>query len=206
MIIHEVATPHKQLAFTFDDGPDPVHTARIAAAFERHRGRATFFVLGGALERHPDVARALHAGGHELGNHSYSHPRLTELDEDARREELERTDALIRDIAGVRPTSFRAPFLATDDALEALAASYGYAHAGGLNLDSMDWASPGVEHIAATVRAAFRAGAVILLHDGGDREQTAEAIERLLPEAVAAGFELVTFAELRRQAAEASPA
>jgi peptidoglycan/xylan/chitin deacetylase (PgdA/CDA1 family) len=193
------------VAFTFDDGPDPVYTTQLMELFREHGGKATFFVVGQELERHPDVAKALHEAGHELGNHTYSHPHLPELDEAGRMEELDRTDALILALTGAKPASYRAPYLHTDERLDALALERGYASAGGSNLDARDWSMPGADHIVDATRPALRPGAVILLHDGaGDRSQTVEAVRRLLPEAIAQGLELVTFGELVRSAASGS--
>ncbi len=200
MMLHQVETRRNAVAFTFDDGPHPVHTPELAALFREHGGKATFFVVGRELERYPEVAKALCADGHELGNHTYSHPHLPTLDEARRREELERTDALIAAITGEKPVSFRAPYLDRDEALDALIREYGFASAGGTNLDAKDWDSPGVDYIVEKTRPSLRPGSVILLHDGGDRAQTVEAVRRLLPEAVALGLELVTFGELVREA------
>jgi len=203
MMIHEVATRRNRIAFTFDDGPDPVYTPQLADLFREHGGKATFFVVGRELERYPDVAKALHEEGHELGNHSYTHPRLPELSEAGRREELDRTEALIERIAGAKPTSYRAPYLATDESLDAFVRERGYASAGGTNIDARDWSMPGADHIVDATRPALRPGGVILLHDGGgDRSQTVEAVRRLLSEAIALGLEPVTFGELVRGADE----
>ncbi len=202
-MIHQVETRCKQIAFTFDDGPDPVYTPQVAALFREYGGSATFFVVGRALEQYPEVAKALHAEGHELGNHTYSHPSLSRVGEAERREELERTDALIEAIAGAKPASFRAPYLDANEEVEALVRARGYVSAGGTNLNSRDWDPPGVEFIVDTIRPVLRPGSVILLHDGGgDRSQTVEAVRRLLPEVVALGLEPVTFGELVRGAAE----
>jgi len=207
MILHQVETRRKAVAFTFDDGPDPVYTAQLMELFREHGGKATFFVVGQALERYPDVAKRLHEEGHELGNHTYSHPHLPELDEAGRREELDRTDALIETLTGAKPVSYRAPFLATDERLDALVRERGYASAGGTNLEARDWSMPGADHIVDATRPSLRPGSVVLLHDGaGDRSQTVEAVRRLLPEAIALGLELVTFGELVRSAASASEA
>jgi len=203
MMIHKVETRRKQIAFTFDDGPDPVYTPQLAALFREYGGSATFFVIGRQLEQHRELAKALHDEGHELGNHTFSHPALPRLDEVQRREELERADALIESIAGAKPFSFRAPFLHSDEAVDELVRERGYVSAGGTNLDSRDWAMPGAEHIVDTIRPVLRPGSVILLHDGGgDRSQTVEAVRRLLPEVVALGLEPVTFAELVRGSRE----
>ena len=206
MHIDKVETGRKMLAFTFDDGPDPVHTPELLELFRAYGAKATFFVIGSALERHPDIARTACDEGHELGNHTYSHPDLTKLGEDEMRTELAKTERLLADITGEATRTFRAPYLASDERVEAMCREVGYVMAGGVNSDTNDWAEPGVEHIVRSIRSHLGSGHIFVLHDGGgDRSQTVEAMRRLLPELAADGYELVTVSELLDSAAGAEP-
>ena len=98
----------KVVALTFDDGPNPVETPMMLDLLDRHQVKATFFMMGRSVERWPDAAREVLARGHEIGNHSYSHPRLVFMSPARVREEIERTDALLRGI-GVTGEIFFGP-------------------------------------------------------------------------------------------------
>ncbi|REE80998.1 peptidoglycan/xylan/chitin deacetylase (PgdA/CDA1 family) [Paenibacillus taihuensis] len=196
-IYNEVKTEEKLLAFTFDDGPNPEWTPQFLDAFKKVGGKATFYVLGTNMESYPDIARRIVEEGHELGNHSYLHPHLPELDRDAQREELQRAEQLITAVTGRRVNTFRPPYLDVNDELLEVAGEFGYAVIHGVNLASNDWDTPGVEHILATTREAMRSGSILLFHDGfGDRSQSLEAVTILLEEAVSQGYRIVTVSEL----------
>lgn len=197
MIVDVVATSEKTVALSFDDGPDPLYTPQMLETLRRFGVRSTFFVIGRELERHVDLAERIVAAGHELGNHTYTHPWLTKLEEEARRDELERTDRLIRAVSGKRPTVFRPPFLAWDEAVVRLAESFGYATVGAANVEAADWTMPGVSFIVEKTLACLRPGAVLLFHDGGgDRSQTVEAVGLLLAELERLGYRTATVGEL----------
>ena len=90
----------RQVALTFDDGPSPRYTGKISSLLKQYQAHGTFFVLGSHVERYPEVVQAAIRGGHELGNHSFDHPRLTKSAELAREQELERT-ALDLELVGL---------------------------------------------------------------------------------------------------------
>jgi len=196
-MLRRANTDRKWLALTFDDGPDPRYTPRLLELFRAYDAKATFFVLGEALERRRELAAAIVREGHELGNHTYGHPDLTTLSESAIRLEAERAAALLRDVSGETPRLFRPPFLAYDDRVAAVCEELGYTVVGGVNTETRDWDMPGVDHIVSTVLEAAENGSIIFLHDsGGDRSQTVAAVERLLPALVEEGYRLVTVGEL----------
>jgi peptidoglycan/xylan/chitin deacetylase (PgdA/CDA1 family) len=201
-IIHEVNTGHKAIAITFDDGPNPAFTPQFMDVFREHGGHATFFTIGEQLEKCPDIAQSIIGAGHEMGNHTWTHPHMTEMDPASRKFELERTHEWIVQITGVRPMTFRPPFLESDEELLDLAASSGYHTIGALNLETEDWRQPGVDQILSKTRDYIRNGSILLFHDGyGDRSQSLEAIRIIVPEIVAQGYQLVTVSELLRMAA-----
>jgi len=92
---------------TFDDGPHPTLTPQVFDVLDRHRVKATFFLMGRNVERYPDVAREVVGRGHEVGNHSYSHPKLLMMSPARVREEIARTDDLIRGLGVSAPIHFR---------------------------------------------------------------------------------------------------
>jgi cellulose synthase/poly-beta-1,6-N-acetylglucosamine synthase-like glycosyltransferase/peptidoglycan/xylan/chitin deacetylase (PgdA/CDA1 family) len=193
----------RRVALTFDDGPDPVWTPRIAAALERLGVPATFYVLGSAAARHPELVSDLHQRGFELGNHTFNHADLATLPDWQRELQLSLTETVVAGAAGVRPRLVRPPYSSTVEgvtgqhrrALADLAeADYVIALS---ELDSRDWQRPGVEQIVRAATPSGRRGGIVLLHDGGgDRSQTLAAVERLVPRLRERGFRFVATSEL----------
>ncbi|WP_254639561.1 polysaccharide deacetylase family protein [Cohnella sp. GbtcB17] len=193
--IHDTAV--KAVAITFDDGPNPEFTPQILDIFREEGGRATFYMTGDQIERYPDTARLVQNEGHEIGNHTYTHPNLTELDEGAVRAEMVRTGDLIRGKVGVQPSTFRPPYLATDAQVERIARELGYAVIGGVNGAARDWDMPGVEHILNASLAVSEPGSILVFHDGhGDRSQTVEAVRALVKTLKKEGYVFLTASEL----------
>ena len=195
--------PGRRVALTFDDGPDPVWTPRIAAALERLGVPATFYVLGSAAARYPEVVRDLHERGFELGNHTFNHADLAAIPAWQRDLQLSLTETAIAGAAGVRPRLVRPPYSSTADAVtpEQRAALTDLAHGGYVialsELDSRDWQRPGVHEIVRAATPGGKEGGIVLFHDGGgDRSQTLAAVERLVPLLRERGFRFVTTAEL----------
>ena len=185
-----------RVALTFDDGPDPVHTRRVLEILDRYGVRATFFCVGHHVAALPDEVRRIAAAGHELGNHSWSHPYLPDLTADQLREQLDRTAEVVARVAGEAPTRFRPPYGALTP--EVLAALEGYPTTLTMwDVDSRDWTRPGPERIAATVLEAAGPGSVVLMHEGaGDRGQTVQALPSIVEGLLERGLDLVTVGEL----------
>ena len=195
--------PGHRIALTFDDGPDPRWTPRIAAALRRLGVPATFFVIGSKVVRHPDLVRTLYRDGFELGNHTFTHVDLAGVPSWERRLQITLTENALAGAAGVgsrlvRPPYSSIPAAVTTSQASALGdvASRGYLIVLS-DFDGEDWRRPGV---AAIVRAATPkgdSGGIVLLHDGGgDRSQTLAALERLVPRLRARGFRFVRVSQL----------
>jgi len=192
-------TARREIALTFDDGPNPVYTPEMMSILEEVSGKATFFMIGEQMEASPSIAEAVAARGHEIGNHTYSHPYLTRLNRDECEMELKRTDVLITKLTGRRPLVFRPPFFDYNHEVAKLAARAGYGMIGALNTAAKDWEQPGVEHIVEKSLECAENGSIMLFHDGfGDRSQTVEAVRRLTRKLSADGFRFVTVSELLR--------
>ncbi|MFC3801405.1 polysaccharide deacetylase family protein [Cohnella sp. GCM10012308] len=190
-------TSVKAVAITFDDGPNPDFTPQMLDIFREEGGRATFYMTGEQIARYPDTARLVQETGHEIGNHTYTHPHLTELDEEAVRAELVRTSDLIRETVGALPATFRPPYLATDAQVERIARELGYPVVGGVNGAARDWEMPGADHILEASLAVAEPGSILLFHDGyGDRSQTVEAVRALVRTLKKEGYVFVTASEL----------
>lgn len=198
-LVHRVPTQEKAVAFTFDDGPHPVFTEQVLEIFQKMDGRATFCMIGQEIDKFGDIAAKVHSAGHELVNHTYSHPDLTQLTLEEARSEILLGDERIRRVTGKPASNFRPPFFAVNEVILSLAAEFGYHSIGCVNGEAKDWEQPqpGVDYILEHTRPAVANGSILLFHDGyGDRAQTIEAVQVLVQELAAEGYRFVTVNEL----------
>lgn len=196
-LIHQVPTTRKAIAITFDDGPNPVYTPQVMEIFRKAQGKATFFMIGSQIEKHPEVVCAVHAEGHEIGNHSFTHPALTKLQRLEVKGELVQTEALIEQLTGVKPRAFRPPYFDRNEMVGSVSEELRYHMIGAMNTETNDWALPGVAHILEKTRSEVKPGNILIFHDGfDDRSQTIEALSILVPELIADGYELITISDL----------
>lgn len=166
-------------ALTFDDGPSE-ETERLLDALDRLGARAAFFMIGRHVERLPRVARRVAERGHEIGNHSYSHPIYLYRSGRETRRQLERAQAVIEDATGVSPRLARPPCGVRTPAYFAAARSLGLRTVQ-WDVAGFDWTRRGAQEIAREVLRGARAGSIILLHDGDsegkrDRRETVASI------------------------------
>jgi cellulose synthase/poly-beta-1,6-N-acetylglucosamine synthase-like glycosyltransferase/peptidoglycan/xylan/chitin deacetylase (PgdA/CDA1 family) len=195
--------PGRRIALTFDDGPDPRWTPRIARVLRGQHVRGTFFVVGSQAARHPDIVRRLARDGNELGDHTFTHTSLTSGPLWQRRLQVQLTQSVLAGITGRYARFVRPPYSATPDAVDAaqereLARVVGRRYYIALaDYDSQDWQRHGVASIVAHATPRGDEGGVIMLHDGGgDRAQTVAALRELIPHLRARGFRFVRLAEL----------
>ncbi|MGE5587666.1 MAG: polysaccharide deacetylase family protein [Clostridia bacterium] len=181
-----------RIALTFDDGPDAVYTKKILSVLDRYGVKATFFLIGSQVERHPAVVREVAAAGHELGNHGYSHSRLTTLPPEAVRREISKTQEAVKAAANVTPKWFRPAYGSYDEEIRRIAKDEG-ATTVLWTLNPDDWQNPGQSAIVQRVTSAAADGAIVLLHV---REQTARALPGLIEELRSQGFELVRLCDI----------
>jgi peptidoglycan-N-acetylglucosamine deacetylase len=196
-MINEVPTSQKAVAITFDDGPNPTYTPQVLEIFSEAKGKVTFFMIGEQMKNHPEVVKQVAALGHEIGNHTFTHPKLSQLSTAKCLEEIEQNEKLIEELAGRKPVVFRPPYLDYDQDTVSLLQQKGYPLIGALNLAAQDWEQPGVRHILEKSRDAVKNGSILIFHDGyGDRSQTIEAVRKLVSELKSQGYQLVTVSEL----------
>jgi cellulose synthase/poly-beta-1,6-N-acetylglucosamine synthase-like glycosyltransferase/peptidoglycan/xylan/chitin deacetylase (PgdA/CDA1 family) len=202
-VLFRGAQPGKRIALTFDDGPDPRWTPRIAETLRRFHVPGTFFVVGSKVVRHPDVVRNLYADGFEIGNHTFTHSDLSALPPWEQSLQIGLTENALAGTVGIRPRLIRPPYSSTPaavtsrqkSALVRLAAK-GYVIALS-DLDGRDWSRPGAERIARAITPEGDRGGIVLLHDGGgDRSQTVAALDRVIPRLRARGFRFVSLSDL----------
>jgi cellulose synthase/poly-beta-1,6-N-acetylglucosamine synthase-like glycosyltransferase/peptidoglycan/xylan/chitin deacetylase (PgdA/CDA1 family) len=195
--------PGRRIALTFDDGPDPRWTPRIAAALSRLHVPATFFVIGSKVVRHAGLVRSLRRDGFELGNHTFTHVDLATLPPWERRFQIRLTESALDAALGVGTRLVRPPYSSNPAAVTpaqyrayADLASRGYVIVLS-DLDGEDWQRPGVSAIVRNATPRDDRGGVVLLHDGGgNRSETLAAVERLVPRLRARGFRFVTVSQL----------
>jgi peptidoglycan/xylan/chitin deacetylase (PgdA/CDA1 family) len=180
------------VAITFDDGPAAGTTSRLLDVLAHAKAPATFFVLGTQAQAYPRVLARIVADGHEIGNHSWSHPDLTRLDARAVRKQILRTERAIEKATGVTPTVLRPPYGARDKKVDALARTLGYAEVL-WSIDTRDWANHSPKKIVAAAAKARR-GSIILMHD--IHPETVDAVPRVIAKLRKKGFTLVTVSEL----------
>ena len=183
-----------QLALTFDDGPHAENTLKLLEVLAEYGVKATFFVVGEAAAAHPEILREVAAAGHEIGNHSWSHPNLTKLSRKEVRTEIERTQRVVRDATGQTPKVMRPPYGAFTEFQRRWAFKEF-----GLNLifwsvDPLDWQQPSAPVIAQRILRDAGEGKIILSHD--TQIQTVEAMPEVIKTLQNKGFEFVTVSEL----------
>lgn len=201
-IVTRAGTSRSSLALTFDDGPSP-WTAAIARTLEEHQSTGTFFLSGVAVERRPDVVAALAEGGHELGNHLWSHADPTNQSRAAIRAEIDRTANAIRRVTGSSPTLVRPPYCGAPREV-ARAAGPGGALVVLRSVDPADWRAESADEIVERVLSAAGPGDIICLHDGiapgnrgtDSRAATVAAVRQLVPALLDRGLRPVTVSEL----------
>ncbi|MFI9820129.1 bifunctional polysaccharide deacetylase/glycosyltransferase family 2 protein [Streptomyces sp. NPDC052013] len=196
--------PGRTVVLTFDDGPDPVWTPRVRAVLDRYDIPGTFFVTGQQAVRHPGVLREVIRSGHEIGVHTFSHRDLTTQSASAVDRELALSQLALAGAGGITTSLMRMPYSSTTSALDGPEWSVarrlgdkGYLLAF-IDQDTKDWQRPGARAIAdAATPGEPGRGTVVLLHDaGGDRSQTVEALEILIPRLQAQGYRFITLADI----------
>ena len=207
----------RKVALTFDDGPDPTWTPPILDTLRAYGVPATFFVVGSQVQAHMRLTRRIHAEGHEVGNHTFTHPNLSATPAWATRLELEATNRVIEAVLDRRTALFRPPYFgdaepSTAEELEPvrIASELGMVTAG-LHVDSRDWEQPRmtpdsiVRQTLAERDAHPLDGNVVLLHDGGgDRRATLAALGPMIDSLRARGDTLVLLSALTGVTREAA--
>jgi peptidoglycan/xylan/chitin deacetylase (PgdA/CDA1 family) len=195
-----------EIALTYDDGPNDPHTLHLLDVLARHDAKATFFLIGRYIKQRPDIARAIQAAGHAIGNHTYTHPNLILVSESKLKQELSNCRKALEDAIGAPVTLFRPPFggrrpnvLRTVRAMGMEPVLW--------SVTSFDWKARSAQYIVNKITKAVasrqgRQSEIVLLHDGGhlgfgaDRGLTVEATRVLLNQY--AGMQFVTVTDLKR--------
>ena len=199
-----LAAGSKQLALTYDDGPNDPHTLALLDVLTKHNVRATFFLIGRYARQRPEIVQEIVRAGHAIGNHTYTHPNLVITSALQTRIQLELCQQILFDISGQHPRLFRPPFGGRRPA------SLSIARAMGLepvmwNVAGWDWKTNSADYVEQKVSRQVRGGDVILLHDGShlkfgfDRAHTVVASDRLIGFYKAQGYQFMTIPEMMGQ-------
>ncbi len=194
----------KQVALTFDDGPNPAKTPALLDALQKAHAPATFFVVGSRAEQAPDLLRRMTERGDEVENHSYTHPNMNLVIPSVAEEEMLRANVLIQAMTGHQPRFFRPPGGNANASVQHLAQSYGlslaYWTVDALHAEDVGSPSALIQYVMQHVRP----GAIVLLHNGPD--VTATAVPGLVAALRAHGYTLVTLSEIAKGPLGAKPA
>jgi peptidoglycan/xylan/chitin deacetylase (PgdA/CDA1 family) len=183
-----VALPAKYVVLTFDDGPDPVYTPQILGVLAQYDAKATFFQVGRNVTKHPALTKRIHAAGHSVQNHTWTHADLRTLSAASFRTQIESTDRAISAQTGQVPRCLRPPYGGTNKAVAQRAKALGKDLIV-WHVDSRDWTKPGTAAIVKRVLSGVHNGSVILMHDGGgNRTQTVAALPTILKALKAQGY------------------
>ncbi|HOJ76878.1 MAG TPA: polysaccharide deacetylase family protein [Bacillota bacterium] len=197
-IVWESNTPCKAVALTFDDGPSPFFTVKILDLLKEYNIQATFFVSGKQVERFPHVLIRAFEEKHEIANHLYSHRPLSSLNEYQLKQELIQTHNLVKAITGYSMNLFRPTNGYYDEKVVRAAHSLNY-NVIMWSQDSRDWSLKSGVEIANSILKSVNSGQIFLFHDqGGDRSNTIETLQIIVPKLRASGYRFLTVSELLR--------
>lgn len=180
----------KQVALTFDDGPDPEVTTAILATLKKYDAKATFFMLGSRVEYYPEIAKNVEKAGHELGNHTWNHPDLTKASSNKVNSEIAKTSSIIKDVTGKNATVFRPPYGAANDSVRAQTDLPSILW----DVDTLDWKHRNANELLRIVKSSTQDGSIILMHD--IHQSTADGLDSVLAHLKKEGFTFVTVSEL----------
>ena len=196
----------KQIALTFDDGPNDPHTLNLLEVLSKHEVRATFFLIGRYVRQRPDIVQEIANQGHVIGNHTFTHPSLIWKTGSRVRKEIQQCRDAITDAVGEHSDLFRPPWGTRRPGVFQIVRQLGLEPVM-WNVTGYDWNAPSAEYIEQKVTAKIRGGDVVLLHDGShaafgtDRGKTIAAVEKLLTRYKDADYESVTIPEMMRNPA-----
>lgn len=191
--VYSVETPDQRVSVTLDATWGAKQTEDLLDVLDKHGVKATFFLAGYWIEEYPDHVKMIASRGHEIGNHTYSHPHLNSLDTDSIRKELNRCSDMIENLTGTRPNLFRPPFGEYSNKVIEAAESCGLVTIQ-WDVDSLDWQNLSAAAIQSRVLSRVQRGSIILFHNNG--LHTVEALDVVIRELKSKGYEFVPVSSL----------
>lgn len=186
----------KLIALTFDDGPHPKETNEILDVLDKYNVKGTFFVVGKHATWYSKPLIRASKEGHEIGNHTFSHPDISNLSNDDIKKEMKDCEDTLVKLTGKKPTLFRPPYGSySEDELSQIAKESGYKIILWTTIDARDWTNPPAAQISNEIINKVQNGDIILLHDYGT-ENTVKALNVIIPTMTQKGYRFVTVSEL----------
>jgi peptidoglycan/xylan/chitin deacetylase (PgdA/CDA1 family) len=179
---------------TFDDGPHAKNTPRLLDILARRNIKATFYVVGRVAKQYPHIMRRIAAEGHEIGNHSWSHPAFARMSKSSVVSQINRTQKIIRKTAGVTPTTLRPPYGSITSSQKKWIQNELGLDLVFWSLDPKDWKRPGSSVVSSRIVSRAKPGDIILAHD--IHAPTITAMESALDGLLAKGLRFVTVSKL----------
>lgn len=191
--IYSVGIDEKKVAISFDAAWGDEFTMEILDILDKYNVKSTFFLVGFWVDKYPEHVKEIYKRGHDIGNHSTTHPYMTELSKEQVVEELDNTGKTIKELIGVEPILFRPPFGDYNNNLINICRENGY-YAIQWDIDSLDWKELGVQPVVDKVTRNIQNGSIVLFHNNAKYvlEYLPIVIERLQNE----GYEIVPISEL----------
>lgn len=183
-------TQVNMIALTFDDGPSAETTPKVLDILKKYNIKATFFVMGQHVEGNEAILKRMAAEGHEIANHSWSHPNLTKLSPEQIRQEIEQTQSAIENVTGKRPTMLRPPYGSINQTVMdtvKLPSIY-------WSVDSLDWKSRNPQAILTEIKTNTSPGSIILMHD--IHQPTVDSLESVIQYLQSQGYSFGTIPDL----------
>ena len=180
------------VALTFDDGPSK-HTAHLLDIFATYGGKGTFFVVGNLIDNRADTVKRIADESHEVAGHSWSHRQLTKLTPSELTDQIMTTRAKIYEVTGVDSTVIRPPYGAFNSDVKEVCANLGIVMVN-WSIDTLDWKNKNADMVYNAIMKDVKDGAIILCHDL--HSTTVDAMERVIPDLIEQGYQLVTVSEL----------
>ncbi len=191
--VYSVETQEKKISIGINCAWDDPKVEQILDILDQYQAKATFFVVGEWCDKYPDQVRQISERGHEVGNHSNTHPDMTKLTREEIAADIEAAGAKIERLIGKRPAVFRAPSGAYNDMVLETARGLGY-EVIQWDVDSIDWKDPTAEKIVSRVCSKAGPGSICLFHAGKDN--TLEALPQILEQLSGQGYAFVPAGEL----------
>lgn len=191
--IYSVEIPEKKIAISFDAAWGDEYTQDILDTLDKYNVKSTFFLVGFWIDKYPEQVKEIHKRGHEIQNHSSSHPNMTETSIQDMEKEINVVGDKIEDLIGIKPTLFRPPFGAYNDQVIQTLRSNGY-YTIQWDVDSLDWKELGVQPVVDKVTRNVRNGSIVLFHNNAKyiKDYLPLVIQRLQAD----GYEIVPISDL----------
>ena len=196
IVIYNYKNSENMIALTFDDGPHPRQTRQILDILDEYGIKATFFVVGINIDNYGEALDEIVARGHEIGNHTYTHKTVNNLDYDSLKKEIQICEAKILEKTHIKTNLMRPPEGMIDTSVMEIARELDYKVIL-WDLDTRDWAHTSAQDISNHITSKIRSGDIILMHDYiGKNSPTAKALRLFIPKLLDMGYKFVVVSEL----------